>query len=147
MKKVTLETPYNEMIKVARELNVKFVGIKKEVIVESINKKIDEMKPATPTKGKWHEQENAFPYEVGQMVIINSSYRHKGIHNRIVEVSGPSTKRNAIKGHLINPLNGEKQKTCISLDFKDITSLDEAMALNNDKVENNEETDKELALA
>lgn len=147
MKKVTLETHYNELVKAARELNLKFVGIKREVLVKSINDAIDAMKP-TPTRGKWYEQENAFPYEIGQMVIINTSYRHKGIHNRIVEVTGPSTKRNAIKGHLINPLNGEKQKTCISLDFVDITPLDEAVTLDtNDKIENDETSHKEVMMA
>lgn len=119
MKKVNNETHYNTLKEIAKELGIKFVGIKKEVIIENINKKIDELnKSEKPKKGgKWFEQENAFPYNEGEILeIIN--HKNAAIIGRRVQVIGPSTKRNAIKVQLICINTGSLQKTKLSLDFE-----------------------------
>ena len=70
--------------------------------------------------GKWFEMENAFPFTEGSLATI-TNHQNKAILGRMVEVVGPSTKRNALKGYLINPKNGQRQNTCLSLDFDMIT--------------------------
>ena len=120
MKKVNMETNYNVMKEVAKELGLKFVGIKKEDLVNSINNKIDEMeksKKENKKSNKWYDQENAFPYQEGDIAFINTNFKDKGIHNRMIQIQGPSTKKNAVKVKLYNPKTGETQKTCFSLDF------------------------------
>jgi len=114
MKKVTMETNFNVIKETAKELEIKFVGVKKEVLVEQINAKIDSLKPKKA--GKWFEQENAFPYNEGDLSII-VNHKNKAIVGRMFEIVGPSTKKNAFKGYLINPKTGARQGTCLSLDF------------------------------
>ena len=127
MKKVNAETNWNTIKETAKELGIKFVGVAKETIIENINNKIEEMEAAkakeTETKkptGKWYEQEGAFPYQAGDLMII-TNHKNAAILNRMVEIAGPSTKRNAVKCWLINPKTGGRQKTCLSLDFDMVT--------------------------
>lgn len=114
MKKVTIETNYNVMKELAKKFGINYVGVKKEDLVNMINQKIEESKPKKG--GKWYEQEGAFPFKPGDLVIL-VNHPNKAINGRMVEVVGPSSKRNALKGYLINPKTGGKQKTCLSLDF------------------------------
>ena len=114
MEKVTIETNYNVMKELAKKLEINYVGVKKEDLVKIINQKIKESKPKKG--GKWYEKEGSFPYKEGDIVVI-VNHPNKAIIGRMVEVVGPSTKRNAIKGHLISPKDGGRQKTCLSLDF------------------------------
>ena len=125
MKKVNNETNWNTIKETAKELDIKFVGVKKETIIENINNKIEELEAAKAQetkkpKGKWYEQEGAFPYTEGSLAII-SNHKNAVIVNRMVEIAGPSTKRNAIKCWLINEKTGARQKTCLSLDFDMVT--------------------------
>ena len=128
MKKVNMETNWNTIKETAKELGVKFVGVNKEVIIENINAKIDEMEAQKASEqpevkkesGKWYNQEGAFPYTEGSLMII-TSHKNQAIVGRMVEVAGPSTKRNAVKCWLINEKTGGKQKTCLSLDFDMVT--------------------------
>jgi len=122
MKKISMDTNFNTIKEMAKELNIKFVGIKKEILVEQINAKIEETASTEKPKkaGKWFEQENAFPYTEGSLMII-TNHKNSAILGRMVEVVGPSTKRNAFKGYLINPNSGARQGTCLSLDFEMVT--------------------------
>lgn len=131
MKKLNMETKFNVVKEMANELGIKYVGVKKEVIIENINNKIDEIEASksqesqetpkeTKKAGKWYEQEGAFPYTEGTLMII-TNHPNKAIVGRMVEVSGPSTKRNAVKCFLISGKNGQKQKTHLSLDFDMVT--------------------------
>lgn len=122
MKKVNEKTEWNVIKEMAKELGLKFVGVKKEILIEQVNNKIDELKASEKPKksGKWFEQEGAFPYTEGSLAII-TNHKNKAIVGRMVEIVGPSTKRNAIKCWLINPKNGGRQKTCLSLDFEMVT--------------------------
>ena len=118
MKKVTIETNYNVIKEVAKELGINYVGIKKEVLVEQVNTKIDSLAPKKG--GKWYEQENAFSFTEGSLAII-TNHKNKAIMGRMVQITGPSSKRNAVKCHLISPKDGAHQKTALSLDFDMIT--------------------------
>lgn len=74
--------------------------------------------PRVPSK-KWYEEPGAFPYKEGDIVqIISGEGRNKGLIGRLLEVKQPSAKKDALKGHLINPVSGELQKTLISMDFE-----------------------------
>ena len=120
MKKITIETNYNVMKEMAKELGINYVGVKKEDLVKMINEKIEKQNKKPVKKGKWYEQEGAFPFQIGDLAII-TNHPNKGILGRMVEIVGPSSKRNAVKCYLINPKNGGRQKTCLSLDFDMIT--------------------------
>lgn len=63
---------------------------------------------------KWFEEEGAFPYKDGDVVEIVSG---KDLIGRLVQVKQPSTKKNALKGHLIHPTTNQLQKTFLSVDF------------------------------
>lgn len=75
-----------------------------------------ERTPAAPRvkAPKWFEEKDANPYQAGDVVQIETG---KDLIGRKVEVVQPSTKKNALKGYLINPVNGQRQKTFLSVDF------------------------------
>ena len=123
MKKVNAETNWNTIKETAKELDIKFVGVKKEILIQEINAKIEEMEAAKKEKapkGKWYDQEGAFPYQAGGLMVI-TNHKNSAIVGRMVEIAGPSTKRNAVKCWLINEKTGGRQKTCLSLDFDMVT--------------------------
>ena len=106
MKKVNAETNWNTIKETAKELGVKFVGVNKEILIQEINTKIEEMEAAKKeetkaSKGKWYDQEGAFPYQAGGLMVI-TNHKNQAIVGRMVEIAGPSTKRNAVKCFFIN---------------------------------------------
>ena len=120
MKKINVNTNYNVMKELAKQLGINYVGVKKEDLVNMINQKIEEQNKQTKKGGKWYEQEDAFPFQIGDLAII-TNHPNKAIVGRMIQIVGPSSKRNAVKCHLINPKTGGHQKTCLSLDFDMIT--------------------------
>lgn len=83
--------------------------------VEQSAEQVEQPTSEGKTKSKkWYEEEDAFPYQDGDVVEIVSG---KDLIGRKVMVKQPSTKKNALKGYLIHPVTGNLQKTFISVDF------------------------------
>lgn len=124
MKKVTLETNYNELKEIAQELQIKWVGVSKEQLVDEINKKVESLtKQKTKKKEKWYEQPGMLPFKGGEVVLINDNYPTLSGRKAIITI--PSKKEKVMKAHLINEKLNQLQRTEIELRFDQFEVIEE----------------------
>lgn len=121
MKKFESTAKYKEVTPVAKELGIKFVGVKTEVLIELVNAKIEEMEaakaPKAPRKQKASKTLADYGLFEGQVVTI-TGFDVKGktiLAGREVQITRPSRAKGYIKGRLINSETGEAQKTEIAI--------------------------------
>jgi hypothetical protein len=145
------DAEYIDVVRMAAKLGVVYTGIKKPEIIKRVNERIEEYEkkslelPDKKVKNtnhegeifrqkapKWYEAENAFPYKKGDIVEVVAGPILIG---RLISVTQPSSKKNAIKGHLIHPKTGELQRTHITFDFDKIMLIER----DGEKVDNPEE--------
>lgn len=108
MKKVTNEMKYNELKEVAKELGIKFVGVKTADLVIAINEEIEKRTPAAKApkvkKEKWYA--NGYGFEAGETVTIVSKTIEKNgeikeiLQGRQASIIGPSANEGMVKAFL-----------------------------------------------
>lgn len=132
MKKVDVNMKYNELVEIAKKFGIKWVGIKKEAIVENINKKIEEYNKqlnkkekgmVKMKKEKWYHQPGALPFKGGEVVVINENYPTLTGRKAIITI--PSKKEKTMKAHLINEKLNRLQRTQIELRFDQFEVIEE----------------------
>jgi hypothetical protein len=115
MKKLSMDTNYKVAQEIAKLMDLKFVGVKAEVLINQINEKIDEMKAPVKKGGKWYENKEV-AFKEGDIVNVVSGWAE----GRQVKIVKPSAKVDAFKGQLYNPKTGVTQDTLVGVDAKDI---------------------------
>lgn len=108
---VTMDTDWETMKENAKELGVTITN--KEETMEEINRVI--LKEQGIDNPKWYELHGSM-YNEGDIIHIIDGH----LKGRFAEVVEPSAKKFAVKAKLINPNNGETQKTTIVLNYNDI---------------------------
>ena len=119
MKKINMETKWNEMKEVAKSLGINPIGKKKEAIIEMVNAKIEEetKKPA----GKWYEEEGVPHFEKGQVLeVCNREF----LGGRRLVMEEYSRRTGFIRGYMIDPKTGGLQKTLGSHKITQVKTVD-----------------------
>ena len=139
MKKVSNEMKYNELKVVAKELGIKFVGVKTEELVIAINAEIDKRqaeKAPKVKKEKWFA--NGYGFNEGDVVVIESKTIEKGgetkeiLQGRKASIIGPSQNEGMVKAFLYDDKSGKLLNCPITLEIakiaKEETQLEVAVA-------------------
>lgn len=134
MEKFTV-AQYKEAKEAAKGFGINFVGKKKEVLVELVNKEIDKLnklnKKEQPKKEKWYT--NGYGFQPGDVVVIEKKNVLEGgvpkeiLHNRHARIVKPSEVEGMVKAILINNKNGQEQNCEISLEIKFINKLEKQL--------------------
>lgn len=147
MKKVNDQMKYNELKVIAKELGVKFVGVKTENLVIAINEEIEKRNEAnkekTPKvkKEKWYT--DGYGFEPEQVVeIISKTIEKSGVTKEILQgrkasIIGPSANEGMVKALLFDEKTGELLNCPITLEITKIKLVE--------KVENKEEGENTAA--
>lgn len=146
MEKLPLDAEYDVVVRTAKELKIGYVGVKKPLLIEKINNKIDQLEvdgvQAPQVEDKSNEQKVDTPANEDQKGNIPQRrvkkakwFEEDGVElpyqaGDIVEVTGGdiligrkaqvvkmSAKRDALKAILIHPIKGTLQGCTIVLDF------------------------------
>jgi hypothetical protein len=110
---------YKLAVEKAKELGIKFVGVKKEALVNAVNEALaTQSKPAK--KEKWYA--NGYGFQPGDVVDIQHKVIKKnGVVKQILQgrqaiIIGPSANENMVKAYLTDPKTGEQLNCPITLD-------------------------------
>lgn len=127
VKKDVLFTTINTQIDKINKGEIDVPEVEVETVpVQEGETSTNEGTPTTATQGarrertvrqaakKWFEEEGAFPYNEGDVVIIVGG---KDLKDRKLQITGPSAKKDMVKGQLIHPITGGLQNTTIAIAF------------------------------
>jgi len=125
MKNVNNTMKYNDLKVIAKELGIKFVGVKTQDLVISINKEIDARKTPTTKKEKWYT--NGYGFQNGDMVeIISKTIEKAGVikeilQGRFASIVGPSNNEGMVRAFLFDDKTGALLNCPITLEISKIT--------------------------
>jgi hypothetical protein len=123
MKKVNENTKWNEIKETAKELGINPIGIKKPLLIETINNKIDELEKAekkNEPKKKWYEVEEV-PVQINDIAeVVNRDF----LLGRRLIVTEYSNKPGFVRGYMINEKTGAYMKTLGSYKITQIKKVD-----------------------
>lgn len=116
---VDINTDWEEIKEMAKEFDLNVGGVKKEELIEAVNRKVLEYQGND--KPKWYEIHGCM-YNAGDEVRILNGH----LEGRRAIINKPSAKKFAVKGFLINEKTGEEQVTNIALNYDDIELISKA---------------------
>lgn len=109
MEMVNKDTQWNVIKETAKELGINSVGIKKDILIASINDAIAaQSKKEEAPKGKWYEEEGVPQFNPGDVLEVCNREFLAGRKLQMVEYS---KREGFIRGYMIDPKSGKLQKT------------------------------------
>jgi hypothetical protein len=120
MKKVNENTKWNEIKEIAKELGINPIGIKKPLLMETINNKIDELEKEQNKSQKWYEVEE-MPVQINDIAeVVNRDF----LLGRRLIVTEYSNKPGFVRGYMINEKSGAYMKTLGSYKITQIKKVE-----------------------